>query len=73
MSSGQDDPPVINIKKLLEERVLKGSCDWQTFESELDKVRTLTSAFGIRARRHPVRKRALPTNDPCSVAQFHAA
>lgn len=27
------------IKKLLEERVLKGSCDWQTFESELDKVR----------------------------------
>ncbi|MDR3436323.1 hypothetical protein [Telmatospirillum sp.] len=34
-----NDASDAEIKKLLEERVLKGSCDWQTFESELDKVR----------------------------------
>lgn len=33
------DTSDVETRKLLEERVLKNSCDWQTFEAELDKVR----------------------------------
>ncbi|RWD27525.1 MAG: hypothetical protein EOS34_31730 [Mesorhizobium sp.] len=33
------DIPDAEVRTLLEARVLKGSCDWQTFEAELDKVR----------------------------------
>lgn len=34
-----NDASDAEIRELLKERVLKGSCDWQTFETELDKVR----------------------------------
>lgn len=34
-----NDASDVEINKLLEERVLEGSCDWRTFEAELNKVR----------------------------------